>query len=74
VGSEEGAKCGAVSRRGGVVGVVAACTGGGDSGIRSGFRRKKTTDRLIGRAHLLVRRRRRGRLGRKEGGTEVGHG
>jgi hypothetical protein len=39
VGSEEGAKCGAVSRRGGVVGAAGARGGG----ARSGFRRKKTT-------------------------------
>jgi hypothetical protein len=43
VGSEEGAKCSAVSRRGGVVGATRACGGGGGGGARSGFRRKKTT-------------------------------
>jgi hypothetical protein len=42
VGSEEGAKCGAISGRGGVVGAVGARGGGGGCGARSGFRRKKT--------------------------------
>jgi hypothetical protein len=41
VGSEEGAKCGTVSGRGGVGGAAGARGGGG--GARSGFRRKKTT-------------------------------
>jgi hypothetical protein len=41
VGSEEGAKCSAVSGRGGVVEATGACGGGG--GARSGFQRKKTT-------------------------------
>jgi hypothetical protein len=51
VGSEEGAKCGAVSERKGVIGAAAACVGGGGGGARSGFRRKKTTgpaDRAAG--------------------------
>jgi hypothetical protein len=41
VGSEEGAKCGTVSGRGGVSGAAGARGGGG--GARSSFRRKKTT-------------------------------
>jgi hypothetical protein len=42
VGSEEGAKCGAVSGRGGDGGAAAARVGGGGGGARSGFQRKKT--------------------------------
>jgi hypothetical protein len=42
VGSEEGAKWGAISRRGGVIGAVAARGGGVAGGARSGFQRKKT--------------------------------
>jgi hypothetical protein len=49
VGSEEGAKCGAVSGRGGVIGVAGVHGGGGGGGAQLGFRRKKTaglTDRV----------------------------
>jgi hypothetical protein len=49
VRSEEGAKCGAISGRGGVIWAVTACTGGGGSGTWSGFRRNKKvrpTDRV----------------------------
>jgi hypothetical protein len=73
VGSQEGAKCGPISRRGGVVEADAVRTGGGGGSGPSGFRRKKTTDRLTGRAHLLGRRRWWGRLSQKGGGREVGH-
>jgi hypothetical protein len=59
--------------------------GGGGGGAQSGFRRKKTTGRLTGQAHLSVRGRRQGRMGwngrgerwavagPKGGGREVGH-
>jgi hypothetical protein len=80
VGSEEGEKCGTDSLRGGVVGAAVAHTGGGGSG-RSGFRRKKRAGRLTGRAHLLVKGRRRGRIGWKgeeerwaAAGPEIGYG
>jgi hypothetical protein len=49
VRSEEGAKCGAISGRGGVIWAVTACTGGGGSGTWSGFRTNKKvrpTDRV----------------------------
>jgi hypothetical protein len=49
VGSEEGSKCGIISRRGGVVEAAGARGGGGGGGARSGFQRKKTaglTDRV----------------------------
>jgi hypothetical protein len=55
VGSEEGRKCGAISIRGGVVGVAAVRAAGGGGGARSGFRRKKTAGRLTGWARLSVR-------------------
>jgi hypothetical protein len=47
VGSEEGAKCGAISKRGGVVGAAGARGGGGDGDARSGS--------LKGWARLSVR-------------------
>jgi hypothetical protein len=71
--------------RGGVIGAVAAHTGGHGGG-RSGFRRKKIARRLIGRARLSVRGRRWDRLSwkgegeswaaawPKGGGREVGCG
>jgi hypothetical protein len=53
VGSEEGAKCGTVSGRGGVIGEVGAHGGGGSGGARSGFQRKKMA-RLIDMVGPLV--------------------
>jgi hypothetical protein len=60
-------KCGAVSGRGGVIGVAGARGGGGGGGAQSGFRRKKTaglTDRV---GPLSVRGRRRADWARKGG-------
>jgi hypothetical protein len=80
VGSEEGGKCGAIFRRGGVIGAAVAHAGGGSDG-RSGFWRKKTVGQLTGRARLPVRGRQRGRLGQKgeevrwaAAGPEIGNG
>jgi hypothetical protein len=53
VGSEEGAKCGAVSGGGGVVRAAGARGGGGGGGAWSGFWRKKTAG-LTDRVGLLV--------------------
>jgi hypothetical protein len=66
-------KCGAVSRRGGVVGATGARGGGGGGGARSGFRRKKTaglTDRV---GPLVSEGEATGRLGQK-GRDELGRG
>jgi hypothetical protein len=72
VGSEEGAKCSAISGRGGVVGVAAARMGSGSGGARSGIRRKKTAE-LTGRVGPPISEgEAMGRLGQK-GREEVGH-
>jgi hypothetical protein len=42
VESEEGAKCGTISGRGGPIRAAGVYGGGGSGGARSGFRRKKT--------------------------------
>jgi hypothetical protein len=66
-------KCGAVSGRGGVVGVVGECREGGGGGARSGFWRKKTaglTDRV---GPPVSEGEATGRLGQK-GREEVGRG
>jgi hypothetical protein len=64
-------KCGAVSRRGGVVRAAGARGGGGGSGARSGFQKKKTVG-LIDRVGPLVSEgEATGRLGQK-GREEVG--
>jgi hypothetical protein len=66
-------KCGAVSGRGGVVGVAGARGGGGGGGAQSGFQRKKTaglTDRV---GPPISEGEATGRLGQK-GWEEVGRG
>jgi hypothetical protein len=57
VGNEEGGKCNAVSERGGVIRAAAVPSRASGGRRRSG--------RLTGQAHLSVRGRRRGGLGRK---------
>jgi hypothetical protein len=73
VGTEEGAKCGAISGRGGVIREAAARAGGGSGGAQSGFRRKKTVgsaDRVgppVNEGEVV------GQAGPEEDGREVGH-
>jgi hypothetical protein len=66
-------KCSTVSGRGGVVRAVGACGGGGGSGARSGFRRKKTAELSYRVGPPISEGEATGRLGRK-GREEVGHG
>jgi hypothetical protein len=66
-------KCGAVSRRGGVIGAAGVRGGGGGSGARLGFRRKKTVGLTYRVSPPVSEGEATGRLGRN-GREEVGHG
>jgi hypothetical protein len=74
MGSEVGAKCGAVSGSGGVIGVAAARAGGGGDGAWSGFQRKKMIRPADRAGPPVSEGEATGQVGTEGEGREVGHG